>query len=330
MVQDEALENGGDDTFMLLLRRQLVDMLSRFIVDNKVLDGADESGFSMVPDDKLAATRCTARLHVLTPKEMEALLTKAFEAGRAESYGTKYGDYVKVRKPWWEQYCEVPSPTLTSEQIKALLEGQRKEAFGESKPHAEIAGERVETLERVARGGESGIRILLTTARAVMEKTRLPRTLAGARLEIRKGDTRRPDDLAKHLESIGFEEVEMVEDVAQFSRRGGIFDIYSFGMSEPVRLEFWVDDISELRHFDLLTQRSTRDAELALILPVDGAAPREDDETELVDDRTSIASLWPPDTLLIVPGATEVEGELNRTWTEAKHHIELARRRGAG
>ncbi len=203
-----------------------------------------------------------------------------------------------------------------------------REAFGESEPHAEIAGERVETMERVARGGEGGIRILLTTARAVMEKTRLPQTLARARLEIRKGDVRRPDDLAEHLESIGFEEVEMVEDVAQFSRRGGIFDIYSFGMSEPVRLEFWGDDISQLRHFDLLTQRSTREAELALILPVDGAAPRNPDHADLSTDRTSIASLWPPDTLLIVPGATEVDSELNRTWTEAQHHIELARRRG--
>lgn len=203
-----------------------------------------------------------------------------------------------------------------------------REAFGEAEPHAEIAGERVETLERIARGDETGIRILLTTARAVMEKTRLPRTLAAARLEIRKGDVRRPDDLATHLESIGFEEVEMVEDVAQFSRRGGIFDIYSFGMSEPVRLEFWGDDITELRHFDLLTQRSTRDAELALILPVDVAAPADDDDGDLIDERTSIASLWPPDTLLIVPGATEVDSELNRTWTEAQHHIDLARRRG--
>ena len=40
-----------------------------------------------------------------------------------------------------------------------------REAFGEAEPHAEVAGERVETLERMARGG---IRVLLTTARAVM------------------------------------------------------------------------------------------------------------------------------------------------------------------
>jgi transcription-repair coupling factor (superfamily II helicase) len=150
-----------------------------------------------------------------------------------------------------------------------------REGFGEVEPHAEVAGERVETLEKL---GRSGVRLLLTTARAVLEQTQLPRALAGARLELRKGDVRRPEDLAAHLESIGFERVSMVEDVAQFSVRGGIFDIYSFGMAEPVRLEFWGDDIVELRHFDLNTQRSTRDAELALILPVDGRVQDTDDE----------------------------------------------------
>ena len=96
----------------------------------------------------------------------------------------------------------------------------------------------------------------------------------------------------------------MVEDVAQFSVRGGIFDIYSFGMAEPVRLEFWGDDIAELRHFDLLTQRSTRDAELALILPVDGQIAIGEEEPE----RSSIRAIFPPDTLLVVPAGTQNEG----------------------
>ena len=91
-----------------------------------------------------------------------------------------------------------------------------REAFGEAEPHAEVAGERVETLERMARGG---IRVLLTTARAVMERTRLARALSAARLELRKGDVRRLEDLIAHLESIGFERVDMVDDVAQFSVR---------------------------------------------------------------------------------------------------------------
>ena len=196
-----------------------------------------------------------------------------------------------------------------------------REGFGEVEPHAEVAGERVETLEKL---GRSGVRLLLTTARAVLEQTALPRALAGARLELRKGDVRRLEDLTAHLESIGFERVPMVEDVAQFSVRGGIIDIYSFGMAEPVRLEFWGDDIAELRHFDLNTQRSTRDAELALILPVDGRVRDDDGDAE----RVSLPSLWPPDAVVIMPAGTSVLPELVRTWDEAAHHLELARRRG--
>ena len=72
--------------------------------------------------------------------------------------------------------------------------------------------------------------------------------------------------------------------------RGGIFDIYSFGMAEPVRLEFWGDEVSELRHFDLISQRSTRDAELALVLPVDGQLSGTSEESE----RVSITALFAP------------------------------------
>ena len=196
-----------------------------------------------------------------------------------------------------------------------------RESFGEAEAHAEVAGERVETLERIGRGD---LRIVVTTSRALLERTQLPRALASARLELRKGDTRRPEELAAHLEAIGFERVPMVEDVAQFSVRGGIFDIYSFGMAEPVRLEFWGDDITELRHFDLLTQRSTRDAPIALVLPVDGQISTGDVEPE----RSSIRALFPPDTLFVVPRGTHVKPELERTWAEAQHHIDLARRRG--
>jgi transcription-repair coupling factor (superfamily II helicase) len=196
-----------------------------------------------------------------------------------------------------------------------------REGFGEVEPHAEVAGERVETLEKLAR---SAVRILLTTSRAVLEKTGLPRMLGAARLEIRKGDVRRPEALAAHLEQIGFERVPMVEDVAQFSVRGGIFDIYSFGMAEPVRLEFWGDDIIELRHFDLNTQRSTRDADLALVLPVDIQSDLEQES----DERIAIPALWPADSLVIMPAGTSVLPELVRTWDEASHHIEIALRRG--
>ncbi|PYP81791.1 MAG: transcription-repair coupling factor [Gemmatimonadetes bacterium] len=196
-----------------------------------------------------------------------------------------------------------------------------REGFGEVEPHVEVAGERVETLERLSRGE---IRVLLTTPRALLERTRLPGALEDLRIELRKGDVRRPTELAAHLERIGFERVPMVEDVAQFSLRGGIFDVYSFGMTDPVRLEFWGDEVVDLRHFDLSSQRSTRAVDLAIVLPVDGQV-REEATT---GERLSISALFPPDTLLIYPTGTHLVPELQRTWDEAAHHIDLARRRG--
>lgn len=196
-----------------------------------------------------------------------------------------------------------------------------REGFGEVEPHAEVAGERVETLERLSRGA---LRVLLTTSRALLERTSLPAALRASRLEIRKGDTRRPEALAAHLDAVGFERVPMVEDVAQFSVRGGIFDIYGFGMAEPVRLEFWGDEIIELRHFDLNTQRTTRPAELALVLPVDGRVREAGGATE----RVSVTELLGPDAIVVIPAGSAVRPELQRTWDESAHHIELARRRG--
>jgi transcription-repair coupling factor (superfamily II helicase) len=196
-----------------------------------------------------------------------------------------------------------------------------REGFGEVEPHAEIAGERVETLEALARGA---VRVLLTTARAVQERTRLPRALADARLEIRRGETWRLEDLTAHLDRVGFERVMLVEDVAQYSVRGGIVDVYGFGMSDPMRLEFWGDEVSELRRFDVATQRTTSAAESVLILPVEVQG----EEAELKYERATLSDLWPPNSLVIIPTGVSLKPELTRTWDEAAHHIQLARRRG--
>jgi transcription-repair coupling factor (superfamily II helicase) len=210
--------------------------------------------------------------------------------------------------------------------LRTLMEGDvvalypPREGFGEAEPHVEVAGERVETLERTMRGE---VRVLVTTSRALLERTRMPRALQDLRVELTKGDQRPLRDLIAHLERIGLERVPMVEDVAQFSVRGGILDVYGFGMADPVRAEFSSDEIIDLRQFDMNTQRSTREVPSALVLPVDGG-----DFGELSGERRTIATLWTPDTLLVLPEGTHLEPEIRRTWSEAEHHVDLARRRG--
>jgi transcription-repair coupling factor (superfamily II helicase) len=244
----------------------------------------------------------------------------ALVAALARAHPTRFIAVITDAVPDAERWL---SDLATLDESLAVALHPPREGFGEAEPHAEVAGERVETLERLSRGE---LRVLLTTSRATLERTRLPGALRAMRLELRKGDLIRPEVLAARLEAMGFERSPMVEDVAQFSVRGGIVDIYSFGMTHPVRAEFWGDEIVELRHFDLSTQRSQRPADRVVALPVEGAPAGGEEAAS--DERAAVQSLWPPDTLVVRAPGNALEPELRRTWDDAAHHLLLARRRG--
>src|ERR1019366_2865012 len=127
----------------------------------------------------------------------DAVLIAALAAHAPNRMLTVVADQLPEAERWLADLQSV-----IGEQFVALY--PPREGFGGVEPHADVAGERVETLERMTRGE---VRILLTTARAVLERTRLPKALASARLELRRGDVWRLDALAAHLESVGFERV---------------------------------------------------------------------------------------------------------------------------
>ena len=54
--------------------------------------------------------------------------------------------------------------------------------------------------------------------------------------------------------------MDIVEMPGQFTRRGGILDVYSPEMDRPVRIEFFGDEIESIRKFDPETQRSSAPA----------------------------------------------------------------------
>jgi transcription-repair coupling factor (superfamily II helicase) len=65
---------------------------------------------------------------------------------------------------------------------------------------------------------------------------------------------------------------------------------------------------------------------VAVVLPVDG--PVTEATPSALADRVSVIDLWPPDAIVFTPAGAHLEPELRRTWDEAQHHGELARRRG--
>src|SRR5687768_16467979 len=89
----------------------------------------------------------------------------------------------------------------------------QREALGEDEPHYEIAGERAETIEALLSGR---LRVLVTTARATSERTLLPAALERLRLTLTVGDRRAPAEVARTLETMGYQRVPTVTEVAEF------------------------------------------------------------------------------------------------------------------
>ncbi len=160
--------------------------------------------------------------------------------------------------------------TLLTDAPAALY--PQREALGEDEPHYEIAGERAETIEALLRGR---LRILVTTARATAERTLVPAALDQLTLPLAVGARQPLRDVVAALERMGYRRVPTVTEVAEFSVRGGIVDVYGFGMAAPARAEWWGDEISSLRGFDLTSQRSLEELAAVTVLPITTAGVRD-------------------------------------------------------
>jgi transcription-repair coupling factor (superfamily II helicase) len=199
----------------------------------------------------------------------------------------------------------------------------QREALGEDEPHYEIAGERAETIQALLAGR---LRVLVTTARATAERTLLPAALERLHLTLSAGERRAPSDVARILDTMGYRRVATVTEVAEYSVRGGILDLYGFGMAAPTRLEWWGDDITSLRGFDLTTQRSLDEVREITVLPITTAAVQDEGNGGMV--RRTLLELLPSDTLVLEESFRADSDEVSRAWNEAEHHLEVARRLG--
>jgi len=203
----------------------------------------------------------------------------------------------------------------------------QRESLGVEEPHYELAGERIETLEALLRGS---VRVLVTTARASAEHTAVPAALEQSRLVIEVGkEERRLTDTTQRLDAMGYARVPTVTEVAQYSIRGGILDVYGFGMAAPARVEWWGDEVASVRSFDLDSQRSGETLDRITILPVRAESENSDVGAQQAPPlRRNLLDLLPTDTVVIVDQESAVEREVERAWADAAHHLEVARRMG--
>lgn len=87
-------------------------------------------------------------------------------------------------------------------------------------------------------------------------------------INLKVGDEVDVEDLIKKAVCLGYEHVEQVEAIGQFSLRGGILDIFSITSEQAVRIEFWDTEIDSIRTMDVVSQRSLNKIDNARIFPM--------------------------------------------------------------
>ncbi len=76
------------------------------------------------------------------------------------------------------------------------------------------------------------------------------------------------DNLIERLNSIGYRPVSMVVDKGEFSIRNYILDLYPTDRDEPIRIEFFGDEIESIRQFSVNTQRTVGVIDEVLLFPL--------------------------------------------------------------
>ncbi len=116
--------------------------------------------------------------------------------------------------------------------------------------------------------------LLICTWEALALRTLPKAALFSSALTLRLGTQLEPERLAAILVQAGYSRGTLVEGVGQFALRGGIVDIFSPAYEQPVRLEFFGDEVDAMGFFDTVSQRRTENCEEFILLPVAESLPR--------------------------------------------------------
>ena len=154
--------------------------------------------------------------------------------------------------------------------------------------------------------------VVVATAEGLLQKVPERRPFQSAAITLKLGERYDLEALPERLVAAGYTRCDQVEGPGQFALRGGILDVFSPLMEEPVRCDFFDDEVDAMGAFDVATQRRTRNVKSALVLPAS------------LGEATDSAFTYLPDGALVVLGdggriAERVKGVL---W-QAKEDTEV-------
>ncbi len=150
---------------------------------------------------------------------------------------------------------------------------------------------RTETINKLYKSGDKS-RIVITYPEAIFEKVVDPILLDKNKIDITKGYDLDVDTIIELLVMYGFERVEFVYQPGQFSIRGGIVDIFSYGHNLPYRVELFDTEVESIRTFNPETQLSEQTISSVVIIPNINSQFKQDQKITLFKNLTNDTLLW--------------------------------------
>lgn len=170
---------------------------------------------------------------------------------------------------------DTPSALRLEQELLSLVEKEKTLAiclfpdwetlpYDTFSPHQDIISQRLATLYQLSRM-QKGIVIVPVTTLA--QRLAPKQYLEANSLIVKQGDKKDLHQLRQELEANGYRCVEQVMEHGEFSARGAILDLFPMGSKTPFRLDFFDDEIDEIRLFDPENQRSSDKVNNINLLP---------------------------------------------------------------
>ncbi len=150
---------------------------------------------------------------------------------------------------------------------------------------------RVEAMSKFV-GKTDAAAIIVTYPEALFEKVVAPAVLEDNRIDVEKGESLDVDTIVSVLVEYGFEHTDFVYEPGQFSIRGGIVDIFSYGNDQPYRVELFDDEVESIRTFNPADQLSTKNIAKVTIVPNIQSHFTKEQKTSLLNILPKNTSIW--------------------------------------
>lgn len=135
-------------------------------------------------------------------------------------------------------------------------------------PSRSLAAKRAAALFTLATLSPDTQLIVVTTGSAAMQKVPPRSALAEAGFQAVAGQSMPREQLQSYLDHNGYSRASTVMEAGDYAIRGGIIDVFPPALKDPIRLDFFGDELESIRSFDVSTQRTTDELKYVQLAPV--------------------------------------------------------------